>query len=177
MKKRQIILKKTKKMTVKIFKSVSALQSQLKRDVLESIKGEITETCVNVVREQIMERVYRAYIPNGENSYDRTFELLDSVTVGNFKMGTKYAEFEIFMDTGKINPYVQEGDNWNQHASVNPIDVSEMIPLWIEEGTEGSLFDRQGAHYMEESKIDLDSKIHRALAKALRSKGWDVRVI
>lgn len=157
--------------------TVSSLQAQLKNDIVQAINGKITDICIRVVRDNLLERVYWEYAPNGNYSYDRTYELLDSVTVGNLKVGYKYATFEIFMDTDKINPYVTDGNGWNQHASVDPIDTSEYIPLWVEEGTSGSLWDRDGAFYMQQSHYELFSRLHVVLAHELRKQGWKVTMI
>lgn len=159
-----------------IFKTVSALQGQLKQDLMDSVRNRIAQICMNVVRDSLMDRVYFNYVPQGETAYDRTYELLDSVTVSEPVIGSKYMYFEIYMDTSKINPYVTEDDEWNQHASVDPMDVSEMIPLWIEEGTDGGLWDREGAHYMEHSAMRLDGTLHQAFARELRNQGWKVTV-
>lgn len=131
---------------------------------------------MDVVKDHVQRLVYDAYIPQGENHYDHTFELLNSVTVGEIKVGYKYMTFEIYMDTEKIGSYVTKSKKeWNQHASVDPVDVSEYIPLWIEEGTEGSLHDKEGVHYMEQSTIELDGgKLAQAFADRLRQKGWNV---
>lgn len=112
---------------------------------------------------------------DGVSSYQRTMELRNSVTVGNVSVGYKYVKFEIFMDTDKINGYITGGDEWNQHASVEGMDVSDYIPLWVEEGTSGGLFDRPAAHYMEKSWFELgNGKIASELRNALRGEGWKV---
>ncbi|HDX9663345.1 TPA: hypothetical protein ROX91_002044 [Bacillus cereus] len=160
------------------FKDVSALQVQLKRDIYQSIQGQIADMCNKVVKEMVQKRIYDAYIPSGEYAYERTDELKNSVTIGNFKLGTKYATFEIYMDSEKISPNETGEDYWNQHADVDyEQDVSEYIPQWVEEGTSGSLWDRKGAHYMEQSAISLDNSLYRELANELSRQGWDVKVI
>lgn len=162
----------------KVFKDVSALQVQLKRDIYQSIQGTIADLCTKVVKEMVQKKVYNAYIPSGDYAYERTFDLLNSVTIGNFKLGTKYATFEIYMDSEKISPNETDEDYWNQHADVDyQQDVSECIPMWIEEGTSGSLWDRNGTHYMEQSAIELDTGIYRALAQELRRQGWEVKIV
>jgi len=162
----------------KKFATVSALQGHLKTTIMEAIQNKIAEICMRVVRDKLLETVYHKYIPQGDLAYDRTYELMDSVTVGNFQMGYKYATFEIFMDTNKINPYSTGEGEWNQHADMGyEQDVSEYIPLWVEEGTEGSLWDREGAHYMEKSHYELEGSLHQALARELRGEGWDVTLI
>lgn len=159
----------------RIHKTVDSLQSQLKGDILGAINGTIANLCTQVVQDNVRAK---GYIPNDNTDYDRTWELLNSVTVGNLTVGYKYATFEVFMDTEKIGSYVTEGNDWNQHASVDPIDVSEYIPLWVEEGTSGSLYDREGGHYMEFSTFELgDGRLAKALEKELRAQGWKITTI
>ncbi|EPC8410984.1 hypothetical protein CN553_12480 [Bacillus cereus] len=163
------------------FDSVSALHAHLKRSIIDTIQNQITNICIKVVQENVKKNVYDTYMPKGEYAYDRTFELLNSVTIDNLKIGTKFATFEIIMDTDKINAYNRNGAfggvGWNAHADVSYTeDTSEYIPMWIEEGTSGSLWDRDGAHYMEKSYHKLDADIPKELAMALRREGWDVKV-
>lgn len=163
-------------MTTRRHKTVSSLQNQLKSDLLELIQNGVADIAIKTVQDHLRRTVYDAYTPQGEFGYDRTFELLESVSVGNLRVGNKYIYFDIFMDTEKIGSYVKESSReWNQHASVDPMDVSEYIPLWVEEGTSGSLWDREGAHYMEQSWLELDSgKLAQEFANRLRQKGWNV---
>lgn len=163
------------------FKSVSALQGALKNSLVEAIENKIIDYCIKVARKNIQARVYDTYTPQGENAYDRTFDLLNSVSVGNFTIGTKFLKFDVFMDADKITPRVRDAFDsgaWNAHASVDPIDVSEYIPLWIEEGTNGSLWDRDGAFYMEATHFELDDvRTARELADYLRREGWDITFV
>lgn len=161
----------------KKFKTISSLQVQLKNDILDSLRNKISEICMRVVKDYLLKNVYHSYIPQGDYSYDRTYELMDSVSVGNFKLGYKYATFEIFMDTSKINPYETSGTDWNQHADVDGDDMSEYIPMWIEEGTEGGLWERKGAHYMQDSFVQLSNELPSMLERALKNEGWDVKVL
>lgn len=170
----------------KRFKTVSDLQGHLKSSIKEAIETEIKMACIEVVQAFLDEKVYKnpmaGYVPksNSEWAYDRTEELKESVTVGNFKMGTKYATFEIFMDTEKIHPYETDEGEWNQHANLDfSEDTSEYIPMWIEDGTHGSLWDWRPAQYMYSSYKELgDNKLlAKMLAHALRQRGWDVTIV
>jgi hypothetical protein len=156
------------------YQTLNEIQSELKRSIIEAIDNKIADICIKVVQKYLQERVYDAYTPQGDFAYDRTMELFNSVTVGNLQVGVKYIKFEIYMDTEKIKPYVYDDNSWNAHASVDPYDTSENIPLWVEEGTSGSLWDREGAHYMEQSYFELDDSMVRDLADRLRLEGWKV---
>lgn len=170
---------------MKRFQTVSALQAHLKKSIVDSVESRLVEICYKVVEKNILDRVYRAYIPKGEYAYDRTYELMDSLTIDNISVENKCVTFEIFMDASKIKPYETGDGEWNQHQSMPTdstpsYDVSEYIPQWIEEGTSGSLWDREGAHYMEQSWIELDigtNNLAKELENALRAEGWDVKFI
>ena len=158
-------------------KTVGSLQNHLERDIVNSLEEKIFQVCQEVVEEYVYKLVYNGgnYVGNGENPYEHTMELFNSVTVGNLKLGNKYATFDIFMDSEKIRPYVRGDGEWNAHASVDPIDVAEYIPLWMEEGTSGSLYDHEPTHYMEQSFLKLDGGyLARELGARLRSLGWRV---
>lgn len=157
----------------RLFDDVGSLQKQLKADIMTSIQNKLFEICEEVVHDSLLKNVY-SYASSGNFPYDRTMDLFHSVTVDNLTIGTKYASFDVYMDSSKINAHITQPWEWNQHASVEEMDVSEYIPLWVEEGTEGSLWDREGAHYMEQAWIKLDDDLAGALARALRSLGWEV---
>lgn len=160
------------------FKTVSGVQQELKLSLIRAVEDRLMQICIDVVKNHIQKNVYEAYIPQGDYAYDRTFDLYNAVTLTNMVMGTKYLTFDVQMDSDKINPQIREGDSWNAHASVEGMDVSEYIPLWIEEGTSGSLWDREGAHYMESAYVDLSGgKLAQELVVALRRQGWEVKRI
>lgn len=160
----------------KLFKTISEVQKQLKGDIKEALEDDIAEAIIRVVEKYLQSNVYDAYIPQGEFAYDRTYELRNAVVMSPVKVGNKYAKFEVYMDSDLIDANViDDNRKWNQHASVDPIDVSEYIPMWVEEGTNGSLWDREGAHYMADSYFDLsDGSLAKMLANELRSRGWKI---
>lgn len=163
------------------FKTVSDLQGHLKNSIMDSIQTRLTKICIETVKRHYDKNVNQAYVPSTD-SYDRTMELMNSVTVGNISMGYKYAYFEVFMDTEKINPHIRTGvhsyGGWNAHADVFDLDVSEYIPMWVEEGTSGSLHDREPAHYMYDSWVELSGgDLAQELENSLRREGWKVTVL
>ena len=155
--------------------TVSSLQAYLKESIVDGIENEVKSIAMRTIRRYIHQNVYQRYSP-AEGGYERTYELVDSITLGNINVGTKYITFDVFMDTSKINPYEQK--SWNAHANADYTqDTSDYIPLWIEEGTDGSLWDRDGAYYMQDSVRELDDRreIKFALYFALRRQGWEVK--
>lgn len=162
---------------VKRHQTVSSLQSHLKDSIVDGIEHEVRTMALRTIRGYINRNVYQKYTPVSDG-YERTYELLDSVTIGNIKVGYKYVTFEIFMDTSKISPYEQ--NTWNAHANMGYTqDTSDYIPLWIEEGTEGSLWDRKGANYMLHSYRELGEAggVAQDLYRALKRRGWQVTLV
>lgn len=170
---------------MKTFKTVSELQHHLKDSIQESIENELFEICTKIVEKHLMKDVYdnpnAGYIPRAEEGspfkYERTWELFNSLTISDVKMGSKYATFEIYMNGDAIESHKTGEGEWNQHADIDyEEDVSEYIPMWIEDGTNGSLWDFRPTQYMFNSWKELrdDGILRDALEQALRSRGWKI---
>lgn len=154
---------------------ISSLQRHLVESVRRGLHDRLFEICEQVVQDNIQKKVYDAYTPQGDYPYDRTYELLNSVDISPLKVGYKYAEFEVFMNTDLINAYTTPPKEWNQHADVYGLDMTQYIPKWIEEGTTGGLFPRSGAYYMSDSFVELtDGRLGKELGNHLRKEGWNV---
>ena len=160
-----------------IFTTVSQLQKHLKSTISTSNIEQLVKT---TIKEYIHSNVYQAYVPSGENAYDRTYDLINAVDLFEIKTGTKHHTFEVYVNPDLIHAQVMEGTEWNKHASMpnsQAYDVSEYIPLWIEEGTEGSLWDRNGAYFAEEANWDLGrGRLVKELAGVLRNAGYRVHL-
>lgn len=161
-----------------LFDTVSELQRHLKNTISAS---QIDEIVRSVVRDYIDENVYRNYTPSGLDAYDRTYELIDAVEVLEKKIGTKHYSFEVAINPSSMTMDNSRSDDgqWNAHASMPPTssDVRELIPLWIEEGTKGSLWDREGAFFNRDAYIDLDGGLLvRKLLNALTRAGYNARL-
>lgn len=156
-----------------VFDDVSSMQKHLKKTISESA---IKHTVKKVIENNIYKRVYQSYTPT---SYVRTGDLLGSVRITGESIGNTIYTFEVFMDSSLIDSNITSSGEWNQHASMpqggQVYDTSDYIPMWIEYGTEGSLWDRQGAYYMEHSHFDLDGgKLSQQLRRELSASGFKV---
>ena len=159
----------------RLHNTVSSLQRHLADSVARGIRERLYQLCEDVVKKNIQKKVYDAYTPSGEHPYQRTYELLNSVDISDVRIGSKYADFEVFMNHENIGAYETGVNEWNQHADVYGLDMSQYIPKWIEEGTNGGLFPRGGAYYMADSFVDLtDGRLGVALGNSLKAEGWNV---
>ena len=108
------------------------------------------DSIVDMVKDYIIDALYDAYDPA---EYERTYEFLDSVvhtTPVKIRGGWTV---QIKFDTDKIHPYYRgELSSLPEHRSFvkRQRDVSDLIPLWMEEGNgNNEFFQFKGIHSME----------------------------
>lgn len=120
------------------------------------------------VQDYIQKNLYDASSPN---KYTRTMEYLNSVDVKVVDKNT----VEIYFDTDKISPRDPDGEGrWSSHQNItNGVDVSDLIPEFMEYGVSGSKYDRSGIYAIENSvEIANQTKYHvHELIKQLASVG------
>lgn len=120
----------------------------------------------------LKERLYDAYDPK---MYDRTFELIDSISHSEvIKVNNTYY-VEIFYDADKIRAYPREKDGlythkWGRHTDFDSEDVSYWIPLWIEEGTQNEYYSHKGTRSMEDTREWISKEYNRLFRLALQQK-------
>jgi hypothetical protein len=166
-------------MASKVFSDYNALIKHLENNILSDIQ-KIGEEVKGILRNNVRVLWYER---NGMNwspqDYERSFQLIESITCRKaIKTGNKY-EVEIFFDTNKIIPmYGTDDKPWTRHMSVvDYTDVSEAIPLWIEEGNNNSsIYSYDGVHPVQTTKQDLkdDNYIKERLKELLEMQGYKV---
>lgn len=162
-------------MANKSFKDLNSLFRYINKNVsksLEQVGLEVEE----IIKDYIMENLYNEYSPT---SYTRSFDFINSLRISKVTPSSNGGyEVKLYFDTDAIHPRDADGENrWSGHQSItNGEDVSELIPLWIEEGVTGSLWDRDGIHSMWHTKTELEqNKKHiKKLVQILKSKGFNV---
>jgi hypothetical protein len=157
------------------FKNLNALFKYMEKTQpidLEKLGNEIKGWLRNNVRVLWYERSYTPKF------YERTFELIESITCSKAKkIGNGEYQVKIYFDTDKINPYSGENGMWSQHQSItNGADVSSFIPLWIEEGQNSSIFSYEGVHPVRITKEEIkeDDYIKTRLKELLEHRGYRV---
>lgn len=142
------------------------LKSKLERAVEQC--GKIAEIKLH---NMVMDRLYNSYNPI---QYDRNHNFLDSITLVPI-LNKNGITVMLHYDTDKIHASMVK-DNWNRHMDVNGNDVSEYIPMWLEFGTEGSLWDREGIYSMIEVEVYMISNYKRILYQELKKQGLNVKL-
>jgi len=141
----------------------------------------------SIIADYVKKKVYSAYSPT---MYDRTGDLLNSLDVSEVKkVGSGY-EVTVFFNTDFIRSNIVDG-GWNQHmnakgkddedinATWKGIPVNELIPVFIEEGVENSLWDRDGIEsmkYVQEMLAKTDRHL-KVLSRVLRMRGFNVKIV
>ena len=167
--------------------STSDLERMLK--YIEKHMKFALEDVAKMVEEEIKDYVMRnLYNIDSPTAYTRTYDYINSLTVSKVKQNADGGyTVEIFFDTDKIMPQPPDGEGrWSRHSSITSYngggsgdDVSDMIPVWLEYGTNGGLFDRDGIYAMENTKkIMEETKYHLyEIKKILEKKGFKIEIV
>jgi hypothetical protein len=166
-------------MASSIFSDFNSLMRHLENNILLDVQ-KVGEEVKGVLRNNVRVLWYER---NGMNwspqDYERSWQLINSITCKQaIKKGNKY-QVEIFFDTDKILPtYGTDDKPWTRHMSVvDYSDVSEAIPLWIEEGNNNSsIYSYEGVYPVKTTVDDLkdDNYIKERLKELLEMQGYKV---
>ena len=155
----------------------------LERHVKYSLE-EVAKVVEGEIKDYVMKNLYNKHSPT---HYTRTYDYINSLTVKKAKSVNNGHVVEIFFDTSKITPRSPDGaDRWSRHSSITSYyggasgdDVSDMIPIWMEYGTSGSLWDRDGIYSMENTKNIMEqTKYHLyEIQKILKKLGIQTEIV
>ncbi len=144
---------------------------------------EVAKTVEEIIKEYILENLYNAYEPK---AYTRTYNYINSLTIDKVKKEGNGYSVKLFFDTAKIFPQPPDDlGRWSRHSSITsyganrmPDDISDMIPLWMEYGVKGSLWDRDGIYSMENAKKTMEeTKYHlKKIKEVLEGRGFKVEI-
>lgn len=147
------------------------------QDSLRLISFEVEK----MMKDYVIKALYQSYQPK---DYLRSMNYINSLTVKKVsKNGAGELETEIFFDPNKIYSREMEGKYWNQHMSVNGDSswggrpISEWLPIFIERGVSGSLWDREGIEVVDTilKELNSNSTYKNMMMKELKRKGFNVQ--
>lgn len=161
----------------KTFKSVSEVKTYMNNKIIK-ILNEIAQGVKEELYDKVKERLYDAWTPK---QYERTEELLESISKTEVYQEDGFYCVKIFYDTDKILSYPslsnltgnknEYGSKWGQHADFYGNDTSEYIPLWIEEGTKNNPFPRKGINAMSDEKKWIEENFNKIFRNKLKQYG------
>lgn len=85
---------------------------------------EIAETCLDLYKSAIEDKVYSYYTPRGWNKYDRTRSLIDCLVYEIVPDSNQYYKLRL---SENISPATY-------FSVVNHNDVSSFVPMWVDKG-------------------------------------------
>lgn len=146
------------------FKSIKELNKYIEKKYIEEFIKKIGKEVYEILYHEVQTEWYQR---NGVNwspsDYERTLQLLSSITISPiFKKNGGYF-VKIYYDTDKIHPMLGTDEKpWTRHMSVTKKeDVSEAIPHWIEEGNNNSsIYAYEGVHPVKNTLEQLDEDKH-----------------
>ncbi len=156
-------------MTLRVFKDLKEYYKYIESQLIKIMEEIGMETCDDLYK-TVKSRIYD-WTPN---MYERTGELLKSVTCTKVFKENGYLYIKIYYDTDTIHPYFTDNNLFNQHSDIYGNDVSNYIPLWIEEGTEarnGNFFPRNGIHAISEELDWFTTNFVKLFKKKLKKHG------
>lgn len=158
------------------FKDLNSLFRYINKNIATSLR-EVALEVEQIIKDYIMKELYNSYSPT---SYTRTYDFVNSLRVSKVIPDGNGYSVQLYFDTDAI--YSRDSDGagrWSSHQNITDgTDQSKNIPLFLEEGVSGSLWDRDGIHSMWHTKTELEqNRRHvKKLMDILKSKGFNVTI-
>lgn len=121
------------------------------------------------------------YAENGTpQSYNRTWEFYESIVFYVEVLSDKKIESGIQSDTNLIKAKKDDSSYWNQHMSLDEIDVADAIPKWIDYGNNpnGShkiAYEFKGIYMTDYIKEWAEQNYKKILKEELKKQGLKFR--
>lgn len=151
---------------------------EIKTVVAKALQDDVARTIRDTIQKYILETVY-AETPI---MYERTFEFLRALTIGKVQIFGNNISVEVYIDSDKIIPYTNDGEDWNKHASFDGTPYNEELPWLLEKGTQlptRTPYITPAFQYMSKSKTEIeDRQLHlKKIEGFLKSKGINIILI
>lgn len=123
-----------------IVRSKKELQDYLNEKLIKAM-NKVGDTALQHMK-TFVDKQMQDRVSDQSGLYDRTYEYLKSIEKINAKLDklTGVVRVVIHYNTDKISPYIimDETGLWNKHADMDGKSVSNLIPLFLEFGTENN---------------------------------------
>lgn len=165
------------------FKSMDEMHAYIDSQMAKSVQKDVVKSVSQKIKKLLEDWVMSTVYENSHYAYERTFEFLDSITIGNVTTAKGVTSCEIYFDADKINQTLSKNTKWNSHMSVygykndesNGQPINEMIPYYLEYGTESPVYSHDENKFLESTRKELERGYFADLVKDyLRSNGINV---
>lgn len=155
--------------------SIEDFASRLVDDIYEEIVGEVFYIATEALKEAIASTVYSG----GGKMYQNTYQLLSAVEVSDLEMSSGTAEFEVRIDSGRLN-HVPYRPHWPAYGSMGTTgwNDDDGIIHTLDQGSDGSPFYNHPAHnFFKQAEANMDGQLVSAMARGLASRGYEVTFV
>lgn len=153
------------------FNNWNSLFSYIKKETAKGFQDDMARHVRDTIQKYLLSTVYA----NNHDVYERTFEVLRALTVGNVVINGDEISVKIYIDADKIIPRSGAEGMWGIHQSFDGSPYNEELPFLLEYGNKkyNPYYNTPSFKYMQLSKEELEqTKGHMIILKAyLRTKG------
>ena len=142
-------------------------------DILKKIAEDIKETLYDYINKNW-------YGVNTPNNYQRTHNVLNSITVDKIQTLGNKKEVFIYFDESKIISNQTEAGHWNQHMSLDGSaswggqSIGHWVVEWMNSGQKSPAYSYGGIKFIENTveELEKNNKLVKEINNALKAKGY-----
>ena len=152
------------------FRNLNDYFNYANNKLIKPILSEIADKTLIELKNTVQEKLYDSYTPK---LYERTYELLDSISKTKVYQEDGFYKVKIFYDTDKIFPHIRSAkEGYNAHALWDGTDISDSIPFMVEyEYPYGEYKTENGIHAIDDVKDWINREFNKLFIKKLKEKG------
>lgn len=153
------------------FRDLNSLFSHIKKNVAKGLQDDVARHVRDTIQKYLLSTVYA----NNQTTYERTFEVLRALTVGNVVINGDEISVKIYIDADKIIPRSGKEGIWGIHQSFDGSPYNEQLPFTLEYGNQkyNPYYNTPAFEYMKLSKEELEQTkgYMLKLKRYLKTKG------
>jgi hypothetical protein len=166
----------------KRFKSMKSLFKFLENDIEKGLR-EVAIVISGKLQDFLQKNWYNAHTPQ---SYERTYQLINSVSISDVEDNGNAFEVKVFFDSNKMNPIpAPSADMFPSYTNVtngdtywNGVSLSILVPYFVEQGQSSSIHSYKGVGSVEKTiKWARSGKfLSKAVKESLQKSGISVEI-
>lgn len=155
------------------FNSLKDMNKYVNSQMKEIAQDQLAEKILLTLRDFVESTVYA----NEPNQYERTYQLLNSLTIGKAKAIGTIITCSVYFDADKITQSIAT-NRWNQHMSIYGYErrggepINELIPYFLNDGTDSPIYSHESHDFVEKTIESLNNgSLRQELIKFLKQRG------
>lgn len=137
------------------FKDLKSLEAYIQKNIANAMQDDVARHVRNTINKYLLSTVYA----NNQTTYERTYEVLKALTVGNIVTNGNEIYVNIYIDADKIIPRDGREGMWGIHQSFDGSPYNEELPFLLEYGNKkhNPYYNTPSFEYMKLSKEELEA--------------------